>query len=148
MKKINVLIGIFLFAVNMCTAQTRNIQVHQLQTKSWINTLCLVNTVLFKSNDNLAVHLYKVSNPSGSAHLSESDEISHKFLIAVSSIDDSPEQRAYSVGNFIYPKILKFDEVTANEFIVVIEHGVITKRRTTKIHIKLRSVTINSVPYL
>jgi hypothetical protein len=118
------------------------ISVSEIKDNYWKSTLCSVDTVISKSNDVLAVILYKVSNPSGSAHMPESDEVSNRFLIAVSSVDDSPEQHLFNVGDFYGPKILQFEELDRNNYRVLFSYGAADHRKKKFLNISLNKVTV------
>ncbi|MDB5140167.1 MAG: hypothetical protein JWR12_2083 [Mucilaginibacter sp.] len=112
----------FIFISDIVHGQGK-ISITKIESKSWTSTLCSVDTVIRKSNDVMSVSLFKISNPSGSAHVPETDEVSKRILIAVSSIDDSPEQHLYTIGNFYNPKIVKFDKLNNNNFQLILRYG-------------------------
>lgn len=104
-----------------------------------------IDTVMIRSNNEIYVRLYKISNPFGSAHMPETDEISNRYLIAVSEPDDAPEQHLYNVGDFLAPKILKFQGTKDDHFNVIIEYGIYKKRKKVSVDISLKKVTVTPV---
>lgn len=141
MKKLLFLLFII---TSLDTFAQKAITVSELKSPNLKSILCSVDTVIYKSNNSLSVILYQVSNASGTAHLHESDEVSNKFLFAVSSIDDSPERHLYSVGNFIYPKIFQFESLPNNHYRLVIEYGIITNRKKVAYIISLKKISKTS----
>ncbi|MDB5159332.1 MAG: hypothetical protein JWR50_4039 [Mucilaginibacter sp.] len=113
-----------------------------IQNKALKSILCNVDTVLFRRGASISVTLYQISNPSGSAHMPETDEVSNKFLIAVSSIDETPDQILYSVGDFYAPKILKFQPVKNDKYLLSIEYGVFKSRKRINLDIAVDKVTV------
>jgi len=126
------------------TSYSQGAKVTEIKDKNLKSVLCSIDTVIFKSNYVLAVTLYKVSNPSGSAHQPETDEVSNRYLIAVSSIDEVPDQYLFNVGDFYNPKILKFEQLKNGNYRVTFEHGVFKARRRMYLNISLKMVTLTS----
>ncbi|HWZ16598.1 MAG TPA: hypothetical protein VNW95_15270 [Mucilaginibacter sp.] len=122
----------------------QKISVTEIKEKYLKSILCAVDTVIFKRNDVISVILYEVSNPAGSAHLSETDESSNRFLIAVTTGDEVPEQHLFSVGNFLNPKIRKFEKLKDNNYSLVIEYGIFKVRKTAALKISLNNVLLES----
>jgi len=123
MKKIIILLSIGIALVKTSDAQTVHVELKKLEDKNFVYALCNIDTAIRKGSSNLQIVLYEVTNPSGSAHIAGGDEISNHFLIAVSSKDEDPKQKAYSVGDFYTPKIKKFDELSKDVFEIIIEDG-------------------------
>jgi hypothetical protein len=122
----------------------QKISVTEIKEKYLKSILCSVDTVIFKRNDVISVILYEVSNPAGSAHMSETDESSNRFLIAVTTGDEVPEQHLFSVGNFLNPKIRKFEKLKDNNYSLVIEYGIFKSRKTVTLKISLNNVLLES----
>lgn len=127
---------VFTITLNLA-AQKKTLNINTLKKKQLMSILCNLDTSIIKSNDNLSVRLYVASNKSGSAKLKESDEVSKLLLMAVSSIDDAPTQKIFTVNNLIYPKIVAFVEETNNNYLLTIEFGVVKKRTKKTINISL-----------
>lgn len=143
MKKI-VITLVFLFCiVKFCDAQESNVKVHKFTNRALINMLCSVDTTILKSNYQLAVRIYRVNNGSGSAHFEGTDEVSNNFVIAVSSKDEVPEVNAYTVGSFLYPKIVSFEEKSSKEFLFVIETGIKDHRKKVEVTIGIDKIIVN-----
>lgn len=124
-----------------CFAQTRVsvLKINDVKIKS---ILCSIDTVIFRSDNYISITIYKVANDSGSAHLKESDEISNKLIIAISSIDDSPEKKLFQINSFIYPKFLKLLHVENGKYQLFVEDGLINNRRITILKISIDGVSI------
>lgn len=124
-----------------CFAQTK-INVLKINDTKIKSILCSIDTVIFRSDNFISITIYKVANDSGSAHLQESDEISHKLIIAISSIDDSPEKKLFQINSFIYPKFLKLLHGENGKYQLFVEDGLINKRRITIVKISFSGVLI------
>lgn len=133
MRKILTLL-IFVFVNHQANAQ-KKVQLQNLSNKFLKSILCNLDTTVVKSNNNIAVRYYLISNPSGSAKLPESDEVSNQLIFAVSTIDDDPVQHLYKTQRFINPRIISFSEINIKEFDIIIEYGIYNarKRKTFKI---------------
>lgn len=139
MKKIG-LIFLMLTFTKFSFSQTG--KVAEVNDKNLKSTLCAIDTAIFKSNMALSVAFFKVSNPSGSAHLAESDEVTNRFLIAVSALGEDTEEHLYNVGNFYNPQILKFDQLKNNNYRVMFEYGPFKQRKKMFLNISLKAVTL------
>lgn len=141
MKKLTTLL-FFLFAIN-AYAQKKP-AVTQIKNESLVNLLSSVDTVYFKESKEIRVVLYEVSNESGSANIPETDEVSTKFLIAVSEFNEIPDQSLFSVGDFYNPRIIKFSSLKNNDCLLLIEYGTYKSRKRISLNISLKKVTVIS----
>ena len=116
--------------------------VSQIKSESLVNLLSSVDTVYFKESKEIRVILYQVSNESGSAHIPETDEVSTKFLIAVSEFGELPNQSLFSVGNFYDPRIIKFSALKSNDCLLQIEYGAYKNRKRMSFNISLNKITV------
>jgi hypothetical protein len=139
MKK-TLLILLLTFCAISCFGQ--KITLVAVQNKALKSILCNVDTELFRRGASTSAMLYKISNPSGSAHMPETDEISNKFLIAVSNGDEVPDHILYSIGDFYNPKILKSLTLRNDKYILSIEYGVFKSRKRINLDIALDKVTV------
>lgn len=112
-----------------------------VKTKDLAILLSSVEALTTASDDNIAVKVYKIANASGSAHVPGDDEISHRFLISVSSIDDAPEVHLYNVGDFYMPRILKLVKTRKGAFTLSIAYDG-SKRKTAQVNITLKKATL------
>jgi len=85
--------------------------------------------------------LYKVSNPSGSARMPGTDEITNKFFIAVTNGDEEPDQILYNVGDFLGPRILIFKALPHDKYFLAIEYGEYKHRKRINLDISLSKVS-------
>jgi hypothetical protein len=139
MKKL-LLVTLLTFGVTLAFGQ--RISLTPVAGKSLKAILCNVDTVIFKSNYNISIILYKISNGSGSAHMPGTDEVSNKFLIAVSSIDEVPDQYLYSLGDFINPKVIQFQPLKRASYLLSIEYGTYKNRKKINLDISVGKVSI------
>lgn len=89
----------------------------------------------------LMVKIFKVSNGSGSANFPESHEVSFNMLICVAHYDENPQNKLFTIGPFINPKVVKTDD-SGKSVKLYIEDGVINKRKTTKVIVSETKVQI------
>jgi hypothetical protein len=136
MKKIFLLLILLFFGATVFGQK-----VVPVKTKDLAILLSSVEAFKTASDDNIAVKVYKIANASGSAHVPETDEVSHRFLIAVSSIDDAPEVHLYNVGDFYMPNILKLVKTGKGAFTLSIEYDG-PKRKRAQVNITLKKVTL------
>ncbi|TSJ44542.1 hypothetical protein FO440_10305 [Mucilaginibacter corticis] len=138
--KRNLLLILLNFAAVTCFGQ--KISLTPVQNKGLKSILCDVDTVLFRRSVSTSVMLYKINNPTGSAHTPGTDEISNKFFIAVTNGDEVPDQILYSVGDFLGPKIIRFQAVKNDQYLLTIEYGVHKSRKRINLDISLDKVTV------
>lgn len=141
MKKFASLLFV-LFAIN-AYAQKKPL-VSQITNETLVNLLSSVDTVVFKSGKEIRVVLYQVDNESGSAGIPGSEEVSTKFLIAVSEFGEIPDQSLFSVGDFYDPRIVKFSDQKNNDCLLQIEYGAYKSRKRISLNISLKKVTVIS----
>lgn len=72
----------------------------------------------------------------------ETDEVSNKYLIAISSSDETPDQMLYSVGDFYNPKILKFLPGKKDDYLLSIEYGAYKLRKKINLDITLSKIVV------
>ncbi|NNU34004.1 hypothetical protein HK413_07245 [Mucilaginibacter sp. S1162] len=136
MKKIFLPLILVFFAATVFSQK-----VVSVKTKDPAILLSSVEALKTASDDNIAIKVYKIANVSGSAHVLGTDEVSHRFLISVSSIDDAPEVHLYNVGDFYAPKILGLTKVSKGVFKLSIEYDA-PRRKWAEINITLKNVTL------
>jgi hypothetical protein len=116
-------------------------KVMPVEDKNLVTLLNAVETLTVASDDDIAVRVYRVSNLSGSAHVPGDDEVSHRFLIAVSTIDEEPEVYLYNVGDFYAAKILGLTNTGKGAFRLSLEYDA-PKRKRAQVNITLTKVTL------
>jgi hypothetical protein len=139
MKKLTLII---LSVLSTTIAFGQKVTLTPVTTKNLKAILCNVDTVVFRSGRSTAVILYQISNPAGSAHMPETDEASNKFFIAVTNGDEVPDQILYSVGDFLGPKILKFQALKNDKYLLSIEYGIYKHRKRIDLDISLTKVSV------
>lgn len=140
MKKLSFVILITLFCTSYANAQKRSAnQLHPLKSTVLRNALCNIDTFFRRSNDDVRVTVFLISNNSGSAGLPETDEISNRYVITTSTPDQNPKQFMYVINDLILPKIVEFEETEDHSYRLTIEYG--TTQNRTKKTIRITSST-------
>ena len=80
----------------------------------------------------LYLRTFITSNGSGSANMPETDEISFNILLCVAHYDQQPDYKLFSIGPFLYPKIIE-NRDSGDSITVVIQHFDGLKKRKTEI---------------
>lgn len=89
----------------------------------------------------LHVAIFTTSNGSGSANLPESHEVSFNLLLSVAEYNEYPVTKLYSIGPFLNPKMVR--KVDSGRLVTLfIEHGVVDKRKTTKVVVSETGIQI------
>jgi len=98
----------------------------------------------FKSGDvDLFINVFNVSDPSGSAGFSESEEITNSIYIAVSEDGEAPEQHLFRLSSVYDPKFIKWTK-TPTGAILTIDYGTSNKRQRSTIKVTLSQLLIRS----
>jgi len=127
--------------VGFCNAQILPPHTVRITNNQLIYLLCSTDTLIKRNNDDIAINLFRVSNPMGSAKIPGDDEISHKYYIAVSSMDDAPDQYLFTIGNFYFPNFISLKESNKETFVLTIQHIVKDRKVISHYNIKLKSIT-------
>lgn len=120
----------------------QQLKVSEIKSNNLVSTLCSVDTVIFKNNNTFSLILYKISNASGSAHMPETDEVSNRFLIAVTNGDEVPEQHLFNIGDFYDPKIIKWEKLKDKYRLYIDYGGTFKGRRKITLNISLNAVVV------
>jgi hypothetical protein len=80
----------------------------------------------------LYLSTFIISNGSGSANIPETHEPSFNILIGVAHYDEQPDDKLFSIGPFLYPKIIE-NRDSGDSITVVIQHFDGEKKRKTEI---------------
>jgi len=131
---------LFLLSLN-AYAQNKPV-VSQIKNENLVNLLSSVDTVYFKESNEIRVVLYQVDNGSGSAGIPGYEDVSTKFLVAVSEFGEIPDQSLFSVGDFLAPRIIKFSALKNNDCLLQIEHGAYQNRKKLSLNISLKKATV------
>jgi len=75
---------------------------------------------------------YVISNGYGSANIPETLEPSYNILFCVAHYDEQPDYKLFSIGPFLYPKIIE-NRDSGDSITVVIQHFDGLKKRKTEI---------------
>ena len=75
---------------------------------------------------------YVISNGYGSANMPETDETSYNILFCVAHYDQQPDLKLFSIGPFLYPKIIE-NRDSGDSITVVIQHFDGDQMRKSKI---------------
>lgn len=141
MKKI--ICVILLLVACSLVAYSQVVKTSRVQDAILRKVLSSVDTVIVKSNYNIAVTIFRVSNGSGSAHIPETEEVTHKFIISISTVDEAPEINVYQVANFYNPKVLKF-ELLGEQAHIVIEYGVYKQRKRVDLIVTVKNIMMKN----
>ncbi len=80
----------------------------------------------------LYLSTFITSNGSGSANIPGTDAISENILLCVAQYDQKPDYKLFSIGPFVYPKIIE-NRDSGDSITVVIQHFDGLKKRKTEI---------------
>src|SRR5438128_434990 len=83
-------------------AQTKA-SLSKIQGKETIDLICSIDSAIVKSSNTTGVAILLTNNGYGSAKQPETDEVSHSFIIAASSLDAVPEKHVYRLAEFYGP---------------------------------------------
>lgn len=131
------------FAVATSAQAIKPAKAVKVQNETLRTVLTSVDTVIFRHGD-IGVSLYKISNPSGSAHIPETDEVSNKYFIAIANGDEVPDINLYQVGDFYNPKVLKF-ELLGERCHIVIEYGAYKHRKKVDVVATLNNIAMKNI---
>jgi hypothetical protein len=71
-----------------------------------------------------------------------SSEVSYNLLVAISAIDEDPEQNLFEIGPFYNPKFISWHVAQENEKEFTIEYGPYDKRQSLRLGVNLQSLRI------
>ena len=137
MKTILILFCLFLAS----STSYGQVQIKEIQDIDQKSLLTQIDTVIFIKGKNMGITIFRVNNGSGSAHLPESDEVSHSFLISVSKYDENPQSKLFSLGPFINPKLSNNKDMGEN-YSLQISFGVNMQRKKNRLIIAFDSVQL------
>lgn len=124
-------------SINLSFGQVE-IKITQSQNKRLIEVLNDCVQLAETQTNNLNIRIYQTDNKPGSAGF-DNGEITYNLLIAVSEFDEYPNQSLFEIGPFLNPTFLEWS-VEAKS--CIIEYGVLDKRETVEIEIKLSELKI------
>ena len=128
MKKL-ILIPCLLFA-SMTFCQSINVtKITQLEIVKLIGSIDSYEPF---AGRQLYLSTFITSNGSGSANMPETDETSFNILLCVAHYDQQPDYKLFSIGPFLYPKIIE-NRDSGDSITVVIQHFDGEKMRKSKI---------------
>ena len=135
--------ALFLFMSNVIYGQSK-IAIQSSKNIDLIKALNNVELLAENSEEWLGVRVYRLDNGVASAGY-PSSEVSYNLLVAVSQMDDAPEQHVYQVGPFHNPSFGGWDYITnyRKEFSII--HGTASERDTLGFEIKLKELAIHRV---
>jgi hypothetical protein len=101
-------------------------------------------SVKFKnSSGDFFINVYIVSDPTGSAHIEGSEEISDSIYIAVSEDGKVPDQYLYRLTSVYDPKIISYTKSVKHPQLIL-AYGPANKRRRVAISIELKKCKLNN----
>jgi len=96
------------------------------------------------SNQTLFVKVYVVSDPSGSANIPETEEVTNTIYIATSEDGEAPEQNLFKLTSVYDPKIISWTKL-AKYPQLVFSYGPADKRKKVAISIELKGLKAKPV---
>ncbi len=121
------------------SARAQSIEITQLTNVETNQLLSSIEKLEIKNGDKLRLSLFIVNNGSGSAHLPESDEVSHSLLISVSEYDEDRKVNVFRAGPFFNPQIISSKDLD-EKFIISFQHGLYNNRRNGSLKIALNEI--------
>jgi hypothetical protein len=116
-------------------AQVRAQKLKRVTDKSLVTILCSTDTIIYRHALNFRAGVYVVGNGYGSANTPETDEVSYRLYIAVSSHDDAPEQHLFIINNLYNPRIVSFQKQGKNKLVLKISYGYVNSRKFKTIEV-------------
>ena len=135
--KIN-LVLLFLFTICVVTASfaQNEVKISKLDNLRLIKVLNSSELIAENIKQGLSVKVYRVNNGTGSAGFPNS-EVSHNILIAVSEMDEEPDQNLFEIGPFYNPEFIKWTGGKESQKEFEIEYGVYQSRKSIKLKINI-----------
>jgi hypothetical protein len=96
------------------------------------------------STGDLFVNVYIVSDPSGSAHIEGTDEITNSIYIATSEDGEAPDQYLYRLTSVYDPKIISYTKSVKHPQLIL-SYGPADKRKKIVISIELKGLEIKQI---
>jgi len=137
MKKL-ILIPCLLFAsLSFC----QSINVTKITQTELVKLIGSIESYEPFAGRQLYLSTFITSNGSGSANMPETDETSLNILFCVAHYDQQPDYKLFSIGPFLYPKIIE-NRDSGDSITVVVQHfdGLIKKKTeiiVTETNVKL-----------
>jgi hypothetical protein len=113
---------LFVLLFYSCTTYCQSIKSTTIIQRDIVNLIGNIESYDVFTGKQLVMNIIKVSNGYGSAHIPETDEVSHNIVISVSHYDDTPDYKVFTVGPFIFPKVIKKID-SGRSVIIIIEAG-------------------------
>jgi len=145
MKKNLLSLLLITFSFNVSNGQVLKYKAIQDENLVYVlNNMTKMTEYEFKSGDvDLFINVFNVSDPSGSAGFSESEEITNSIYIAVSEDGEAPEQHLFRLSSVYDPKFIKWTK-TPTGAILTIDYGTSNKRQRSTIKVTLSQLLIRS----
>jgi hypothetical protein len=128
MKKL-ILIPCLLFAL---LSFSQSINVNKITQIELVKLIGSIDSYEPFAGRQLYLRTFLTSNGSGSANMPETDESSNNILFCVAHYDQQPDYKLFSIGPFLYPKIIE-NRDSGDSITVVIQHFDGEKNRKTEI---------------
>ncbi|MBV8388751.1 MAG: hypothetical protein JO080_03015 [Mucilaginibacter sp.] len=137
----------FLFlCFGFSTAFAQNIKYRSVNNEDLVYVLNNIEKTIEFTNDNqtLYIKVFVVSDPSGSANIPETDEITNTIYIATSEDGEAPEQHVYKLTSVYDPKIISWTK-SSKQPQLVFSYGPADKRKKVTVSIALKQLQIKQV---
>lgn len=141
MKRIFLLLLIAIVSPRIATAQT--IKVKEVKNSDLTYVLNnIVKTTHYNDEKNyLFIKVYVTADPSGSAHVEGTDEVTNSIYIAVSNDGEAPEQHLFRLPSVYNPKLVNWVK-TANGPGLVLTYGPANKTKKATIQVGLKQLIV------
>jgi len=96
------------------------------------------------TNQTLYIKVFIVSDPSGSAHIPDTEDITNTIYITTSEAGEAPEQHLYKLTSVYDPKIISWTK-SAKHPQVIFSYGPADKRKKVAVSIELKGLKIKPV---
>lgn len=135
------LIIIFLFTSIIVRGQQYPKKIIEITDDSVVKVLGRIENFMVKQGKQFRISFFVISNGSGSANISQGDEISENIIISVTEYDEYPINRVFNVGTFYMPRLIGGKDLDGR-YCILVEHGAADKRKKNKLLIYLDKVII------
>jgi len=93
------------------------------------------------TNQTLYIKVFIVSDPSGSAHIPDTEDITNTIYITTSEAGEAPEQHLYKLTSVYDPKIISWTK-SAKHPQLIFSYGPADKRKKVAVSIELKGLKI------
>ena len=137
MKKL-ILIPCLLFASMSFSQSTQVTKITQIELVKLIGSIQSYEPF---AGRQLYLQIFVTSNGSGSAKIPETEEPSFNILVCVAHYDEQPDDKLFTIGPFLNPKIIQ-NRDSGDSVTILIEHDGGSKTKKSEIVVTETSVKL------